>query len=51
MKQHALRLGEQVMTPINQRGKRLMTRHRGPFAACQQLEAVMQPFRNFFHSQ
>ena len=41
--QRPLRLGQQVVAPVERRPQRLLARQRGPAAAGQQPEAVVQP--------
>ena len=47
----ALRVRQQIVTPIHRRAQRLMTRHRGATAARQQIETIIQPRRDFLRRQ
>ena len=49
--QRPLRLGEQVVAPVDQRPQRLLAGQRRAAAAGQQPEAVVQPRRDLLHRQ
>ena len=49
--QHALRLGQQVMAPVDQRPQGLLTGQRGATAAGEQPETVVEPGGDLLHGQ